>query len=332
MKRPMQWLAWAGLWVVGGLGGGGLQAQDAPYDFHVHFDDFGVGEAVTRIDPMGVSVPGGAVVQSGLPTLSPKNFLARKDLASHPAGTDPDPMVLVFDVPHSVVAFAVGDNGGKSRQVLVRAYAGADQFKPVAQAQVTLPAQAGATVPVRLCRILERDIERVEILAADGGVELIDGLEVSRYPTTTSRITFDDQPLGTVIVDQYPGVRFPDGPEIRGTGLFGVPVRSGDQGLRQRPAGELDSRPLVMNFDPPQGAVRVHVGYPAPENDGGPLRVVFRAFGGEPKASFLAGEHEVSLDPGTPIRIPLEICRDERDRRLPGFARSDRLPHDGKPA
>ncbi len=313
MKRPMQWLAWAGLWVVGGLGGGGLQAQDVPYDFHVHFDDFGVGEAVTRIDPMAVAIPGGAIVQSGLPTLSPKNFLARKELASHPAGTDPDPMVLVFDVPHSVVAFAVGDNGGKSRQVLVRAYAGADLFKPMAQAQVTLPAQAGATVPVRLCRILERDIERVEILAADGAVELIDGLEVSRYPTTTSRITFDDQPLGTVIVDQYPGVRFPDGPEIRGTGLFGVPVRSGDQGLRQRPAGELDSRPLVMNFDPPQGAVRVHVGYPFGENDGGPLRVVFRAYGGEPKASFLAGEHEVSLDPGTPIRIPLEICRNERD-------------------
>lgn len=311
MKRFVQWLGWAGL---GWLGWTALHAQDSNIDHRVHFDDFGVGETVVRLDPAGVDLPGGTVVQTGPATASPKNFLARKPFDGNPPGTDPDPLVLAFDQPQSVVGFTVGDNGGKSRRLTVSAFDGKNATKPVALFNVELQGQAGVTTPVRICRLLERDIVRIEIHSPDGAVEALDDLSLSRHPEgATARIHFDDQPPGTLIVSQYPGVRFPDAPEIRDTGLFGVGVRSGDQALIQRFSGETDSRPLVFTLDPPQGAVRVHVGYPVAEDNGGPLRVVFRAYGGSPKAPVLAGEQEVSLDPGTPIRIPLDVCRQELD-------------------
>lgn len=311
MKRSMQWLVWAGL---GWLGLASVRAQVANLDHKIHFDDFGVGEVVERLDPAGVLIPGGAVVETGFPTASSAHFLARKPFANQPPGSDPEPLVLRFDQPQSVVGFAVGDNGGKSRRVTVQAFDSKDATKPIVSFQVSLPAQVGVTTPVRFCRVLEQDIHRIEVTSPDGAVEAIDDLELRRYPTSTrTQVTFDDRPIGTVVGTQYPGVAFLDNPEIRGTELIGVDVRSGNQALHQRVNGEGPARPLLLNFNPPQGAVRVHVGYPAAENNGGPLRVVFRAYAGGPKASFLAAEHVVSLDPGTPIRIPLEVCRRELD-------------------
>ena len=241
MKRSMRWFLWAGL---GWLGLVSVRGQTSNIDHRIHFDDFGVGEAVERLDPAGVSIPGGAVVESGFPTASPVHFLARKPFADHPPGSDPEPLVLRFDQPQSLVGFSVGDNGGKSRRLTVQAFDSKDATKPIVAFQVTLPAQVGVTTPVRLCRVLEQDIHRIEVTSPDGAVEAIDDLELRRYPLSTrTRVTFDDRPIGTIVRTQYPGVTFLDNPEIRGTELIGVPVRSGSQALHQRVNGEGPARP-----------------------------------------------------------------------------------------
>ncbi len=291
---------------------GSLLAQDA-IDSFTTFDDLPVGKVIDRLESAGVSIPGGGLIASGLPTSSGKNFLRRNAPIPKP-GSDPDPLVLLFDQPQSFVRLVVGNpDGAKMQVVTVRGFTKADPQKPVLEQSVTIFDGPSIFTPISLCRILERDLVRVEVLYDGGAVEAIDTLEMNRYPTAGRVIDFEDRPLGTTIAAQYPGVAFEGAPEIVSRDALGVGVRSGSQALRRRVSGEYDPDPLVFRLDPPQGAVRVHVGYPKGENDGQELRVVFRAYGGTPTVPVLAGEREILLSPLTDIVVPLEIYRREFD-------------------
>ncbi|MSU34096.1 MAG: hypothetical protein EXS36_03110 [Pedosphaera sp.] len=177
---------------------GGLFAQEA-IDSFTTFDDLPVGKVIDRLESAGVSIPGGGLVASGLPTASPKNFLRRNAPIPKP-GSDPDPLILLFDQPQSFVRLVVGNpDGAKAQVVTVRGFTKADPQKPVVEQTVTIFDGPSVLTPISICRILERDLAQVEVLYDGAAVEAIDSLELSRYPSSGRVIDFEDRAVGTTI-------------------------------------------------------------------------------------------------------------------------------------
>lgn len=292
----------------------GLRAQESPRDYLTTFDDFPTHGPVDRLDISGIGFPGGAIVLEGVPTDTPFKHLARRDWTQASADKDPEPLVITFDKAQALVEFAVGNpTGAKGLLIHVRAYDGVDATKPVITLTMDPGAKPEVQTRVRLCRLLEADLRRVEIQFSGDRVEVLDSLFIRRGSGGMNQIGFDDVEPGSVIRDRYPGIRFPDGPVVVTEEALGVPVRSPSHALRQTTGAEADIRPLVMTFQPAQGAVRLHVGYPASEQNGGTLRVVMRVFGGTPKSPELVVEQEAILESVTAIRVPLAACRPELD-------------------
>jgi hypothetical protein len=180
----------------------------------------------------------------------------------------------------TVVLNAVNTSKSGSVRARAWAYSDADGTKPVATAEVTLPAGEGQTAPLTLCRPLEEDITQV-VLDYDGGaLEALRSIgHSSQAIHQVRRYEFEDRAVGTVVMGQYPGVTFPDRPLISWNDASVGEGKLETQMLKKA-VSEQDPGPMVLRFDPPQGEVRVRVGYPLSEDDGGPLRVTMQAFGG----------------------------------------------------
>lgn len=227
---------------------------------------------------------------------------------------DPGPLTLLFDAPQSCVSLCVGNPDGKlPRTFTLTGYATKDAAKPIATTQVVLPAGTPFGHPLSLCRVLEHDLMRVELLASDDSLEAFDDLRASSISGSNHLVTFEEHSAGTLVQAQYPGVSFPDRPEIVASDALGVLTRSEPQALRQRIAGESHPGPLTMDFSPSQGAVRLWTGYPPGEKLAGPLRVTLRAYAQSAKGYSLVAEQELELAEPQPLRRALEVCRPELD-------------------
>jgi hypothetical protein len=186
-----------------------------------------------------------------------------------------------LDCPRgTVVLHAVNTSKSGSVRARAWAYSDAEGTKPVATAEVTLAAGQGQTASLTLCRPLEQDITQV-VLDYDG--EAMEALRLIGHSSQANhqvrRYEFEDRAVGTVVMGQYPGVTFPDRPLISWNDASGGEGKPETQMLKKA-VSEQDPGPMVLRFDPPQGEVRVRVGYPISEDDGRPLRVTMQAFGG----------------------------------------------------
>lgn len=227
---------------------------------------------------------------------------------------DPEPLTLLFDSPRSFVGLCVGNPDGKEpRQISLLGYSSADATKPVAVARVVLPGGTPISQPLTLCRILDQDLVRVELHYGNDGVEYLDDLQSSAATGWVSHIGFEEHPAGTLIESQYPGVTFPTRPELVTSTALGVGTHSESQALRQRIAGESDPGPMILDFTPSQGAVRVRIGYPPSEKQNGPLRIRMRALAVHGKEHVLVASDEIELGNTEAIARALEVCRLEGD-------------------
>ncbi|MCS6816355.1 MAG: hypothetical protein NZ746_03130 [Blastocatellia bacterium] len=120
-------------------------------------------------------------------------------------------------------------------------------------------------------------------------------------PTT---INFDDRPAGRRIVDQYAGVRFPDGAFIRSALQLEYPTQSMPNFLERDCHPEFDTAPLRIQFTTGQGWVGVYVGNPYNYEQPVIMRAYDAMTGGR-----LVGTAEARLGPRAGITTLLQICR-----------------------
>ncbi len=227
---------------------------------------------------------------------------------------DPGPLTLLFDSPRSFVGLCVGNPEGKQpREISLLGYDSANATKPVAVARVVLPGGTPISQRITLCRMLDRDLVRVELHYGDEGVEYLDDLQSGTATGMASHISFEEHPAGTLIESQYPGVTFPTRPELVASTALGVGTHSESQALRQRVAGESDPGPMILDFAPSQGAIRVRTGYPPAEKQSGPLRVRLRALAAHGQGHVLVASDEVEIPHSQAITRTLEVCRLEGD-------------------
>ncbi|MBL9134972.1 MAG: hypothetical protein JNK85_03845 [Verrucomicrobiales bacterium] len=278
------------------------------------WEDLGVGTAVDDDKPSGVRFLEGAEVQeaANVGACSGAHFLAKRAAAN--GASDPGPLTLMFDAPRSYVSVCVGNPEGKlPRTISLAGYSALDPGKPVVVARLTLPPGTPLSQTLSVCRLLENDLVRVELSYDGDGLEMLDDLRVDAVDGATYRISFEEHPAGTLVESQYAGVTFPTRPEVVTSKALGVGTRSESQALRQRIAGETDSGPMILDFTPAQGAVRVWTGYPPAEQQAGALRVTLRAFAMGANGMFEVASDAVELPQVTSIGRALEVCRIDHD-------------------
>ncbi|MCC7374381.1 MAG: hypothetical protein IT581_06980 [Verrucomicrobiales bacterium] len=277
------------------------------------WEDLGAGDLVDSDKPSGTHFVEGAEVResANVGACSGVRFLAKRFSGKN---GDPGPLTLLFDSPKSYVSMCVGNpDGALPRTITLVGYSAADAVKPVASAQITLPAGTPLGHALALCRLLDHDLVRVELVYGNDGLEVLDDLRVDSVDEVVNRIHFEEHPAGTLVESQYGGVAFPTRPEIVASKALGVGTRSESQALRQRIAGETDPGPMILDFTPAQGAVRVRTGYPLGEQQNGSLRVLMRALAQGPKGLVEVASDEVELFSPQSIDRALEVCRIEND-------------------
>lgn len=155
------------------------------------------------------------------------------------------------------------------------------------------------------------------ILSSLGGRDLPSLEGAAAAPTT---INFDDRSVGTRIVDQYPGVQFPDGAFIRSAVQIKYATQSPPNFLEKDCTGtEFDTMPLRIQFTSGQGWVGVYVG----NRENFEQTVIMRAYdamtGGR-----LVGTAEARLGPRAGVTTLLQLCRAvDRDIRRVEIALGD---------
>lgn len=206
-------------------------------------------------------------------------------------------------------------NTGKSGSVLAQAwaYSGNDGTKPVARAEVLVPAAGGQAVPLTLCRPLDEDIALVVLDMAGATPEAVRSVvHGTRKQHQVRRLDFEDREVGELVWAQYPGVVFVDRPIVVAGNLSAIGKGEGDRMLSKVPSDQ-DSGPMILRFDPPQAEVRVRVGYPVSEDDGRPLRITMSAYGGaKGEAGPIATDEALIPSPRVFDRI-LGVARCESD-------------------
>ena len=194
---------------------------------------------------------------------------------------------------------------GNAADVVLRAYGSpSPSAQALATTQVRVSGNSAVWVPLEVARVFAGDIVRVEVEMIGQRYIVIDDLEYETIPSPSRTIIGFDEP-GRVtderIQNQYEGVSFPDLPLIAwaGSGASSAPhyLRSP---LR---AEASDPLPMVIQFNPPQGAVGMRVG----SSSAGPITVSLRAYrDGEttPVATAVT-----LLAPGAPVATALEVAR-----------------------
>jgi hypothetical protein len=278
------------------------------------WEDLGAGDFVDYDKPSGAHFLEGAEVResANVGACSGLRYLAKRALAN--ALSDPGPLTLMFDGPRSAVSVCVGNPDGKvPREISLQGYSASDAGKPVAIARITLPPGTPFSQTLTVCRLLDHDLVRVELWYGGDALEIIDDLRVDAVDGSTYRISFEEHPAGTLVESQYAGVRFPSRPEIVTSKALGVGTRSESQALRQRLAGETDLDPMILDFQPSQGAVRFWTGYPPAEQQSGALRITLRAFASGAQGWVEVASDELDLAQVTPVNRVLEVCRIDHD-------------------
>ena len=246
-------------------------------------------------------------------------------LENNCAEFDEKPMRVQFTNPQGMVRVYVGNRERSEAKAVMRAYDALTGGRLVAQSEVTVGALASVTVPLEVCRALERDIRRIEITVSDAGCEIIDDLMWDPAPEldAVTTVNFDDRADGTRITTQYPGLNFPDQPWIRAAAFLTTRTReatlnvnphSSPNVLEQYSFGmEFDASPLVVQLTRPQGWVRVRVG---PRTIDRNIRITLQAYNTDderalPVATASADFSPALTSPTTtfPITVPLEVCR-----------------------
>ena len=263
----------------------------------------------------GVHFPDGPQVMAvpkswGIATVSPPNILY--------LGTSL--MRVTFDQSQSRVRVCVGNPpGGSGKPAIMRAYWWSEpkgRYLPLATNTVSFAGVSDIAVPLEIQRPLDHDIDKVEIEYTGQSFVAIDRLEFDSWETGyQGYVDFDSYPdttpvlPGAVLYKQYMdvGVIFPNQPVVI---VPGVDTASPPNGLKTSVLSEVgDPQSLVINFDPPQGGVRLSVGNP----NSHPLEVVLRAYSYSPyvipPASHytLLGSNVVSFEVASPIQTPLEF-------------------------
>ena len=248
----------------------------------------------------------------GLATISPSQALYK-------AG--PGPIRIEFATPQSRVRVYVGNppgNTGKETAVL-RAYGAGPSLKaPLLQTARSgyLPSPSGVTIPLEVIRPLDQDISAVEVEFPGRGFTLFDNLEYEIFPLAYhGTVDFDQYPdgrtvaTGATIQNDYPGVSFPALPYAAPVGPD-LATYTPPNALRNRVALEAsDPDALIINFDPPQGIVRLQVGNPYAT----PQHIVMRAYSYSPYVIppathyVLLNTNAVDVPPFTDIAVPIEI-------------------------
>lgn len=278
------------------------------------WEDLDPGAAIDYDKPSGTHFLEGAVVveSANVGACSGSRYLSKRGTGTGKGGAvvgDPGPLTLMFDSPRAFVGMCVGNPEGKlPRDITLLGYSAADATKPVVSARLVLPPGTPLSQNLSVCRLLDRDLVRVELHFGDEGLELLDDLRVVSVDGSTTRISFEEHAAGTLVESQYPGVTFLTRPEIVTSEAIGVGVHSHPQALRQRIAGEIDGGPMILTFNPSQGAVRIWTGYPPGEKLDGPLRVHLRAFAGGPKGYSVVASDGIELFASQALTRPLEVC------------------------
>jgi hypothetical protein len=123
-----------------------------------------------------------------------------------------------------------------------------------------------------------------------------------RAVAASTLITFDDQPVGAIITDQYPGVHFLNsGRVIEPSAGAHSPTKALSN--KVDPSEEFNPEPMRIEFDDPEAHVKLYAGLE--ERSLTPIAARLSAFDA---SGNLVGEDTASVGPGhSPVSVPLEV-------------------------
>jgi hypothetical protein len=269
------------------------------------FDGFAAGTLLTN-QIAGVIFPDRAFVRTaaslGTAARSAPNVL-EKDCFEF----DEAPLRIQFTSPQGLVRLYLGNREAFQVTAVLRAYNALNGGQVIASSEVTIGARAGISIPLEVCRVVARDIRRVELTVSNAVCEVIDDLTWDPTPEldTITTVNFDERVDRTRVSTQYAGLNFPDSPWIRTATALSVTAGSAPNVLEQYSFGlEFDPAPLRVQLTTAQAWVRVLVGN---SFRGDRPRITMRAYNATSGGTLLATVFTETFS--STINTPLEICR-----------------------
>jgi hypothetical protein len=285
----------------------------------IAFDDRPEGTILNTQYP-AIAAASAPVISRHTVYVSKFNVLAQVEPSTASPTDGAGPLDLVFTAPQSRVRLRAGyaldpaaTKGGPATITLRTFYYDTKTFLWVQSGTQTATVTGhDRFAQLEYCRPLSSDIERIQIEASNGRIEILDNLEFLDYAADSRfRADFDGVAAATIVTGHYPGVSFTEPAQAVTAGSMTTTAHSLPHVVR--PNNDQENHPEAFGFDllPAQGAVKLRLGYPGFSWDSNPLTV-------RVTAKNAAGEILTQVDriytEVRPITDPVEICRwDELD-------------------